>query len=402
MINKIAPILLLFCTFLEFSGCSDTKNQKDTPTTVSVDTTENQTEKFVVDLEVSKKEVHKKIASQIDEILDKLSSRKQFNGAMLIAEDGKIIYNSVKGKGNYNKDVDLELTTAFHLASVSKQFTAMAIMMLEEEGKLKYSDTINQYFRDFPYEGITIEQLLNHTSGVPDVSEYIPQFLGFWDTCKIAVNQDVLYMLNNVRPGIKFYPGRRFSYSNTGYILLALIIEKVSGLPYQDFLENRIFKPLNMQNTFVYDIGDLNSCPSRANAYNVYRYTYVPYEDDIRNGLVGEKGIYSSVIDLFKWDQALYTERLVSKETLEKAFSKGKSKSGRLVNYGYGWRIPRKENNIVYHFGYWKGSRAGLIRILDDKYTIIILNNTSSRRLRYIVRKTIGILYEGRKDKPKF
>lgn len=402
MIKKLTPFLLLICTFLEFSGCRESDSKRETPTTISVDTTKKQYKKFEIDLEVSQEKKDIKKAAQIDEILEKLSSRKQFNGAMLVAEDGKIIYNSVKGKGNYNKDEELSLSTAFHLASVSKQFTAMAIMMLEEKGTLSFNDTINQYFDDFPYQGITIEQLLNHTSGVPDVSEYIPQFLGFWDTCKIAVNQDVPHMLRKVKPGVKFYPGRRFSYSNTGYILLALIIEKVSGLAYHEFLEKNIFKPLNMENTFVYNISDLNSCPARANAYNVYRYTYVPFEDDIRNGLVGEKGIYSSVIDLFKWDQALYTEILVSKETLEKAFSKSKVKSGRLINYGYGWRIPRKENDIVYHFGYWKGSRAGLIRILDDKYTIIILNNTSSRRLRYIVRKTIGILYDGRKDKPKF
>jgi CubicO group peptidase (beta-lactamase class C family) len=394
--------LFLFLFAIIFFSCKQSSPISEEPETVSVDTTLNKNDRFFVDLKKSEKEAHIEKASHIEEVLNKLASHKQFNGTVLVAEKGKVIYKGAIGKADYANSTNLDINTSFHLASVSKQFTAMGIMMLEEEGKLNYYDTINQYLPDFPYTGITIENLLNHTSGVPDISEYIPQFLGVWDTCKIAENEDVLYMLSTMKPGIKFYPGRRFSYSNTGYILLAIIIEKVSGSSYKDFMNERIFKPLNMNHSFVYDYSNLNYCPPRARAYSLYKYTYVPFEDDIRNGLLGEKGIYSSVVDLFKWDQALYTEKLVSKETITKAFSRGHLANGKLINYGLGWRMPPKENDLVYHFGFWKGSRASIIRILDDQYTIIILNNTSSRKLKYISRQIISILYDEREDKPIF
>lgn len=399
---KYTHSLLLSFVLLFFYSCDQSDRLVEEPENVSVDTTVNKNDKFFVNLKLNKDEENIQKAAEIEEILINLSRRKHFNGTVLVAEKGQIIYKSALGKADYVNSTDLDVNTAFHLASVSKQFTAMAIMMLEEEGKLKYSDTLNNFFPDFPYKGITIERLLNHTSGVPDISEYIPQFLRVWDTCKIAENSDVLNMLSSMKPGIKFHAGRRFSYSNTGYILLALVIEHVSGQSYKEFIENRIFKPLNMNNSFVYNYSNLNSCPPRAKAYNLYKYTYVPFEDDIRNGLLGEKGIYSSVIDLFKWDQALYSEKLVKKETLIKAFSRGQLSNGKLINYGFGWRMPSKENDFVYHFGFWKGSRAAIIRMMDDQYTIIILNNTSSRKLKYISREIIDILYKDRTDKPKF
>lgn len=340
--------------------------------------------------------------AMIDSVVDRYVSRKQFNGVVLVGDKGSIVYQGTKGFGNHLTAEPLTLTTSFHLASVSKQFTAAAVMMLAEEGRLSYEDTIGRYIETFPYKGITIHELLNHTSGLPDISEYIPQFLGFWDTCKIAVNEDVPWILSNLRPSVKFLPGKRFSYSNTGYILLALIVEKVSGLSYGEFLKQRIFDPLNMTHTFVYDYSDLSTCPVTAKAYATYKYSYVPFEDDIRNGLVGEKGVYSSAIDLFKWDQALYNQQLLSKQSLDRAFSRSTLKNGKHIDYGYGWRIPRKTDNIVYHFGYWKGSRAAFIRVLDKQYTIIVLNNTSSRKLRAIVRDILDVLYLNADDKPVF
>jgi len=398
---KYSYFFFLFLVFI-FISCEQTNQLSEKPGTISVDTTVNKKDRFIVDLTISNNEINSTRAFEIDELLKALASQKRFNGTVLVAVKGKIIYQSAIGKADYINSKDLDINTSFHLASVSKQFTATAIMMLEEEGKLEYTDLVNKYLPDLPYTGITIENLLNHTSGVPDISEYIPQFLRVWDTCKIAENDDVLYMLSTAKPGIKFHPGRRFSYSNTGYILLALVIERVSGKMYKEFIEEKIFKPLNMNHSFVYNYSNLNFCPTRAKAYNQYKYTYVPFEDDIRNGLLGEKGIYSSAIDLFKWDQALYSEKLVSKETLIKAFSRGQLANGKVVNYGFGWRMPANENNLVYHFGFWKGSRAAIIRIMNDRFTIIILNNTSSRKLKFISRKIIDILYEDREDKPKF
>lgn len=399
---KIFSIISLFMGGLFFLSSCDWNGQKKPNKNLLTDSIQTGTIVYPNESSVDYKEFNYERVAMIDSIIDKYVSRRQFNGVVLVGDKGAIIYQGVKGFGNHMTAEPLTLTTSFHLASVSKQFTSVAVMMLEEEGKLSYTDTVGRYIENFPYKDITIHQLLNHTSGLPDISEYIPQFLGFWDTCKIAVNNDIPWILSNLKPSVKFLPGRRFSYSNTGYIILALIVERVSGLTYGDFLKQRIFDPLQMNHTFVYNYSDFSGCPVTAKAYTTYKYSYVPFEDDIRNGLVGEKGVYSSATDLFKWDQALYGYQLLSQQTIDKAFSRGELVNGKQIDYGYGWRIPRKADNIVYHFGYWKGSRAAFIRVLDKQYTIIILNNTSSKKIRTIVREILDILYMNADDKPVF
>ncbi len=399
---KIFSIIILIAgTFFFLSSC-DLSSKKKSDKDLLADSVQTGTLVYPPGPVDDLKDANAERVAMIDSVIDRYVSRRQFNGVVLVGDKGSVVYQGVKGFGNHLTSEPLTLTTSFHLASVSKQFTAVAVMMLAEEGKLSYTDTIGSYIENFPYKDVTIHQLLNHTSGLPDISEYIPQFLGFWDTCKIAVNEDVPWILSNLKPSVKFLPGKRFSYSNTGYILLALIIEKVSGLSYGEFLKQRVFEPLNMPHTFVYNYSDLNSCPVTARAYATYKYSYVPFEDDIRNGLVGEKGIYSSAMDLLRWDQALYSNKLLSQQSLDNAFSRSTLKNGKQIDYGYGWRIPRKADNIVYHFGYWKGSRAAFIRVLDKQYTIIILNNTSSRKLRTIAREILDILYLNAEDKPVF
>jgi CubicO group peptidase (beta-lactamase class C family) len=354
-----------------------------------------------VDLKVSEQPEHVSKAREIESLIRQLNHSKQFNGSVLVADKGKVVYMGAIGEAVFSSHKTVTVNTPFHLASVSKQFTAMAIMLLKEEGKLKYDDSISRFFPDFPYGNITVRQLLQHTSGIPRITDYLPLFLSFWDTCKIARNEDLPRMLSALKPGIQFYPGRRFSYNNTGYIMLALIVEKASGMSYDKYVEKKIFKPLGMNNSFIYDIHDLNSFPHRALGYAVYRNSYVPDEDDIRNGMVGEKGVYASAVDMFKWDQALYTEKLVKAETLKEAFSRGKLENGKEIDYGFGWRMPRKESDIVYHFGHWRGFRTGIIRVMDDQYTIIILNNTGSRKIKFLATKILDILYEGKDGKPE-
>lgn len=344
---------------------------------------------------------HREKAYQIDEVIERLAKHRRFSGTVLVAEKEKIIYMGKFGKSRYNPDLKLTYDTPFHLASVSKQFTAMAIMKLQEEGKLSYDDSVQKYITEFPYAGVTIRHLLNHTSGLPRITDYIPYFLSVWDTCKIATNDDFTNMLAAKTPPLRFLPGRRFSYSNSGYIVLAAIVAKVSGKTFEEFIQENIFDPLEMRNSFVFDVKEY-SHPDRAIGYSLYRNSYVENDDDIRNGLVGEKGIYSSVVDLYKWDRALYSEKVVRFETLREAFRRGKLRNGREINYGFGWRMPGKEDRVVYHFGYWRGFRTCIVRVLDDQFVIIILNNTSSRKIRFITQKILDIWYQDRNEKPKF
>jgi CubicO group peptidase (beta-lactamase class C family) len=332
--------------------------------------------------------VHK--ALLIKDLLKK--NFKDFNGAVLVSEKGRIIFDTAIGFSDFKTKTRLSLHSSFHLASVSKQFTAMGIMILQEEGKLNYDDPVYKFIPELPYKEITIRQLLNHTSGLPNITNYLPHFLTFWDSCEIAGNNDIIYALNKYKPPLLSKPGTRFSYNNTGYILLGSIVEKVSGIPFDKFITQRIFKPLQMNDSRVYSM--INNCevPNRVYGFSHYRGGHSPDENDIRNGLTGEKGVYSSVIDLYKWDQALYTDVLVSQNTIKKAFDFGKVKSGRKINYGFGWRKDKMNGDIVYHFGHWRGFKACIIRFTKEKNLIVILNNTGNRRLRQMALSITRIL----------
>jgi CubicO group peptidase (beta-lactamase class C family) len=277
----------------------------------------------------------------------------------------------------------------------------MAIMLLKEDGKLNYDDDVKKYIPELPYEGITIRHLMTHTSGVPNIMNYIPNYITFWDSCAFATNKDMVFMLNKHKPSLRYKSGNRFSYNNTGYVLLALVVENISKMSFADFAEKRIFKPLRMEDSKVYSLVKEPLFKDRAHGYGVSRSYYSLDEDDIRNGLTGEKGVYSSVIDLFKWDQALYTDFLVSDTTLNEAFSYAHLNNGRQIPYGFGWRKSKEDETIVYHFGHWRGFKTCIIRFTKDRKTIILLNNTGNRRIKYFSKELIKILYEGVSDKPQ-
>jgi CubicO group peptidase (beta-lactamase class C family) len=350
-------------------------------------------------------EVHTDSLSKIkaEKIKTAIKKYKGFNGSILVAKGGKIIFDTSIGYSNFDIKVSLTLHSSFHLASVSKQFTAMAIMILQDRGKLHYDDPVIQYIPDIPYPDITIRQLLNHTSGVPNIINYIPTFLNYWDSCEVAKSSDIVYMLAKSKPRLQFKPGKRFLYSNTGYILLAVIVERISGMPFEKFLEENIFIPAQMNDTKVYST--INNCevPNRVYGYGINRSARASIDDDdIRNGLIGDKGVYSSVIDLYKWDQALYTDLLVSSSSLHEAFQYGTLSNGRHINYGLGWRKSKDDSQIVYHFGHWRGFKACIIRFTMDQNLIIILNNTGNKRIKQMALSLTDVLYEGEPFKPKF
>jgi CubicO group peptidase (beta-lactamase class C family) len=326
----------------------------------------------------------------IDSFFKVMAYRQRFNGNVLIAHNGKVLYNSSFGYANYRLKTNLTDSSEFQLGSVSKQFTAVAIMMLKEHGKLNYSDSVQQYFPEFPYHGVTIQTLLDHRSGLPNYL-YLCSNVCKDQNCLID-NMQVIDCLSQHKPPRYFRPDQRFNYSNTNYCVLAAIVEKISGMSFAEFMHKNVFNPLHMDHTFIYCKSDTN-VPNRIQGYNA---NYNRSGIDFLDGVAGDKGVYSTTADLLKWDQALYGNSLVKQTTLKEAFEP----HGHWVrghNYGYGWWLTTfGGDTLTYHDGWWHGFNCAFIR--DRKYhnTIIVLSNhvnwciNRSRDLLNVLRETLG------------
>jgi len=314
----------------------------------------------------------------------------RFNGNILVAKGGNIIYRQDLGYADFNSKTPLNDSSVFELASLSKQFTAMGIMILKERKLLSYDDNIKKFFPGFPYDNITIRHLLTHTSGLPGYEE---QFEKKWDRKKIAFNKDILDMLRQEKDTLFFKPGSSWKYSNTGYALLASIIEKVSGKSYNDFMAKNIFQPLGMTHTFIY-----NSRRSTGKIPANYALGFV-YSDSLKryilpdslpkldmvyylDGIVGDGCVNSTTDDLLKWDRALYTTKLVSKPTLDEMLSPLVQMSSRDSTsfYGFGVGVQPKtpRGKVISHTGGWPGYATLLVRRVDIDETIIALSNNET------------------------
>ncbi|MFA5834282.1 MAG: serine hydrolase domain-containing protein [Bacteroidota bacterium] len=312
------------------------------------------------------------IATRFDSLFTSIAQRKGFNGNVLVGIHGNAIYKNAFGYSDLKTKEPLNIQSVFQIASVSKQFTAIAIMMLHEQGKLSYSDTVQKFLPDFPYKNITIRQLLSHRSGLPNYMYFSGKY---WKKKKeYLTNENVLSQMVHYKPRPEFLPDRRYKYSNTGFAMLALIVERISGLPFDEYMEQNIFRPLGMVNTFVYNPNSKKTIEYETKGYNKNRRkAYIDYLD----GVTGDKGIYSTVEDMFRWDQALYSEKIVKQETLDEAFTPASYDYKRDNNYGYGFRLDTLADGsrIVYHGGWWRGYNSLFVRRLDDHTTIIILCN---------------------------
>ena len=294
--------------------------------------------------------------------------------------EGKIIFNGVNGKRDFENNISLSSSDIFELASISKQFTAMMIMMCKEKGLLSYDDLVEKYL-DLPYHEITIRNLLTHTSGLPDYQKIMDEN---WDKSKVAGNTEILENLNIYKPEMIFTPGEKYEYSNTGYVLLGSIVEKVTGEDFVELSRKWIFEPLKMINTSIrtnQEKKELNnhayghkkdSLERFVNATNFLSSNYTIWLGNRK----GPGRVSSNVFDLLLWDKALYGETLVSKKTLNEAFTPYKLNNGKLSFYGFGWRLNKDSNNkIVSHSGSNPGYKTRIVRLLDNKKTIVILSN---------------------------
>lgn len=328
--------------------------------------------------------------TSINRNLNKLFSycyeNELFNGHVLVYRKGDLIFNKSYGKLSHNSPNKINENTAFRLASISKQFTAMAIVSLHSNGKLNYDDFITNYIKDFPYPKVTIRHLLNHTSGIPEYQDFLnasyKEIENNYETHgKVITNQSILDRFTHNKPQAEFTPGTGFSYSNTNYILLALLVESITDQTLASFMNETFFTPLNMKNTWVGDQKNHKSQQAQGYKKNHITNTYVENEVPPFLATVGDGGIFSSASDLLTWFKALNEGEFVNVEELEEISQQpiiGEEEGP----YGFGWfirKVPFSGNRALTHSGEFVGASNAIFRDLDANTTLIILSNNSNK-----------------------
>jgi CubicO group peptidase (beta-lactamase class C family) len=344
----------------------------------------------------------KKSSLLIQRLDSVMNSSSDFSGVVLVADKGTPLFFKSFGYTDYNLQTRLDTGALFELASVSKQFTAMTIMMLKEKGKLNFDDSLKNFIPQLPYTGITIRHLLNNTSGLPDYQAIMDQH---WDKSKIAGNAECIEYLSKYHPPVRFAPGSKYEYSNTGYLLLGSVVERVSGMDFIEFVRQRIFQPVGMTNT------DIRTLEGKLKLRNfAWGHIYVPEKNQYIPAnsfpssnytiwLGNRKGpgrISSTASDILKWDQALYTSRLVSRKTLDVAFSPAKLTHDSLSYYGFGWTIGQSAlGKVVRHSGDNPGYKTQIIRYIDVNKTIIMLCNNAYAKYDDVLSKIENLVTTG-------
>ncbi|NGM66091.1 serine hydrolase [Sphingobacterium sp. SGR-19] len=309
---------------------------------------------------------------ELDAFMQNLHRKSGFNGNVLIAKKGKIIYQNTFGWADYLHKDSLKIASKFELASVSKPLTALGVLKLVEEERLRLNQTVNDFFPDFPYPNITVQMLLSHRSGLPN---YIYFSEDAWnDRTKAMSNMEAMDLLIEHKPMRYGAPDGRFHYNNSNYMVLASIIEKVTGQDFAVYMKESIFDPAGMKNTAVLSKAVYDKIPTDVIGHDrVWRRSVV---QNYLDGPVGDKGIYSTVQDLFLLDIALKDGRVIGEAMLDSAYMPRSDAKRSLFSYGYGWRtFSPQEAQIVYHTGWWHGFRNLYVRDLTNDITIVLLSN---------------------------
>lgn len=306
---------------------------------------------------------------KIGKLMSALYERGQFNGAVLVARQGKVIYENAFGKANFQTDADFTLDTPSDIGSVTKQFTAMAIMILGERKKLNYDDTVSKYIPELShsvhFNRITLRHLLTHSSGIPDYGDL--------DIDDSTLDQKGLIAALLKKEDAFAAPGLKYRYSNPGYALLAIVVERVSREDFGTFLDHEIFAPLGMSNTFLY------AGHSKKRAQSAIGYGQFGQVDDGRPTMIpGDGGMYSTADDLFKWGQALYVGKLIRRPALVEAFTPGRVQEGSST-YGFGWNVG-EASDYLWHTGSHAGFRAFIALRLGEQATVIMLTNKGNSK----------------------
>jgi CubicO group peptidase (beta-lactamase class C family) len=357
------------------------------------------------------------LQSRIASICSPLVQPAEPGLAVLVMREGQTLFAQGYGIRKLGAGEPIDPQTNFRLASVTKQFTAMAILLLIHDGKLHYDDHLTKFFPNFPVYGrdITIRNLLNHTSGLPDYSEIMEKTekngaKNQWSSEHQIQDEEVIALLQG-QPVGKFTPGSRWEYSNSGYVVLGLIVQRVSGMPYRDFLQLRIFRPLKMNRTVVYQNG-INTVSDRAFGHSKENDKLVETDQSPTSATLGDGGIYSNVLDLAKWDEGLQKHTLLSEKEMAPALTPVKLDDGSdphwprdpqapnseeppVVLYGFGWFLdPYQGHARNYHDGGTLGFRTTIQRFINDQVTIIVLCNRTDLNPNELALKAADVLFE--------
>jgi len=324
------------------------------------------------------------LTDKIDSIFAGLQSSDAPGAVVLVIKDERVVFQRGYGVTDLRSLHKIDQQTNFRLASVTKQFTAMAIMLLVHDGKLRYDDRLTDIFPDFPDYGraITVRHLLNHTSGLQDYEDLMPPSDPKVPVEQIQIQDAGVLDLLKSQTGTKFQPGSKWAYSNSGYVLLGLIVQNVSGESFPDFLHHRIFAPSGMSHTIAYVRGR-NTVPNRAFGHSMQSGRWKETDQSPTSATLGDGGVYSSLADLAKWDRALRRNTLLSEHEMQAAFTPVEVQEGGATEpdgspaaYGFGLFLnPYKGHKRMWHYGETMGFRTTIQRFLDDHLTIVILCN---------------------------
>ncbi|PLK42730.1 serine hydrolase [Emticicia sp. TH156] len=334
-------------------------------------------------------------AGLIEEVMKKKQAQG-FNGTVLVAQKGIVVYQNAYGYANFKDTVRNTLQSKFQLASLSKTFTAVAVMKLSEQGKLGLDNTVKDYYPDFPYEGVTIRSLLCHRSGLP---YYQYTFDKVVRGDKIyPTNQEMMkwFATTKPTPAIFNLPDHFFSYNNTNFAILAALVEKVTGMGFDQYMRQNVFVPLGMKDSFIATSKNDSLNINRTYGYQFGQRLPKDYYDDI----TGDKGVFSTAGDLLKWYNALRDNRIISKESLKEMILPRSFEYPGLRNYGYGFRLwvnAKQQTDYVYHTGWWKGYNTIMFFDLREDFVIILLSNRYNRSV-YNIKEIVDIMNEGKKS----
>ncbi|MFV8376650.1 serine hydrolase domain-containing protein [Flavobacterium sp. LB1P62] len=305
------------------------------------------------------------------------------NGSFLVAQNGQIIYENYEGYANFREKRLITSTTPLHLASVSKVLTATAVLKLINAKRIDLDQKVNTILKEFPFPEVTIKTLLNHRSGMRNYAYFTDRDKTVWDRHNRLTNQDILTIMATKNIGLESKTDTRFSYCNTNYAMLALIIEKTTKLSYKEAMKQIIFKPLGMKNTFVFDYEkDKDSiAPS-------YKGNGVEIGKDYLDAVYGDKNIYSTPRDLLKFDRARNSTAFLNSKLFQKVFIGYSNERKGEKNYGLGIRMINWETgqNFYFHNGWWHGNTSSYVTLPKEKVTIIALSNKFTTKT-YKVRK---------------
>jgi len=357
------------------------------------------------------------LATHVDRIFAGLADNETPGVAVLVRKDGRTVFERGYGVRELRTFAKIDTQTNFRLASCSKQFTAMSIMLLVHDGKLRYDTKLTDVFPDFPAYGktITIRNLLNHTSGLPDYEDLMAaaekrNSAPIWTPTRQIQDAEVLRLLQQETAG-KFAPGSQWSYSNSGYVVLGVVIAKISSQPFREFLRERIFTPLKMSRTLAYE-NEKNEVADRAYGHSKEANSWRETDQSPTSATLGDGGIYSSLTDLAKWDEAFAQHTLLTEKEMQPALTSAQltnraqpqwppgsdRPAGTPVSYGFGWFLdPYRNHSRMWHYGDTIGFHTYIQRYPADRLTIIILCNRTDLDPESLAAKVADLYFPASK-----